>query len=359
MDQRTHYEKAEMCLDLSEQADPEDADRLLKAAQVHAHLAGDYKPPEEWNIGRAKISHITLTDSGGEAHSTGAALQFPDEPVDVTEEPPAGSRLVDCHGHVWRRGGRGWGIEGLIPGSNFDNPWSTVQQYAPLRTTTDADRERVGLPTVNTPEGTAPGDTAPDVDPDEALRFIHPDAYDRERKWHGEQRVRAEKAEAEVTRLTYLLGSHADGHQCTCTEINPGAEGISPPEWEQDPWCPTHPDMNYVTAEVKRLRERTEEAEAAMREEVAEHDKTRATVLRLTRERDVAEARCERLSVLAEKGERYEALRAGIEALAEKWEHAVDDLNPLSSLGRALLMYGPDDLRALLNPTEGETDDRR
>lgn len=65
-------------------------------------------------------------------------------------------------------------------------------------------------------------DTAPDVDPDEALRFIHPDAYDRERKWHGEQRVRAEKAEA------------------------------------------------------------------AMREEVAEHDKTRATVLRLTRERDEA-----------------------------------------------------------------------
>lgn len=87
MDQRTHYEKAETCLTLSEQADPESADRLLKAAQVHAHLAGDYKPPEEWSIDRAKIGQITLTDSGGEAHSTGAALQFPDEPMGLTENP--------------------------------------------------------------------------------------------------------------------------------------------------------------------------------------------------------------------------------------------------------------------------------
>lgn len=47
-----------------------------------------------------------------------------------------------------------------------------------------------------------------------------------------------------------------------------------------------------------------------------------------------------------------DSLRTGIEALAETWEHAVDDLNPLSSLGRALLMYGPDELRALLNPEE-------
>lgn len=66
----------------------------------------------------------------------------------------------------------------------------------------------------------------------------------------------------------------------------------------------------------------------------------------------ISQTEHDRAVLLAE----VDRLRAGIEALAEKWEHAVDDLNPLSSLGRALLMYGPDDLRALLNPTEGETD---
>lgn len=71
------------------------------------------------------------------------------DPAVITEEPPVGSRLMDRQWSVWRRGERGWGIEGLIPpGSNFDNLWSTVQQYAPL---------------------TALDEPAPaDVDPDEA-----------------------------------------------------------------------------------------------------------------------------------------------------------------------------------------------
>lgn len=53
-------------------------------------------------------------------------------------------------------------------------------------------------------------------------------------------------------------------------------------------------------------------------------------------------------------------LREGIEALALEAEHAIDAKNPLSSLGRVLLMWQPDALRALLaTPTEGQDHDRR
>lgn len=65
----------------------------------------------------------------------------------------------------------------------------------------------------------------------------------------------------EVERLRYLLGSHADGHRCTCTMLSTGNH-ISPPEWEQDPWCPTHPDVDYIKAETSSLRERADAAEA-------------------------------------------------------------------------------------------------
>lgn len=61
---------------------------------------------------------------------------------------------------------------------------------------------------------------------------------------------------AEVERLTYLLGSHADGHRCTCTMTDPGirhGDNAHPPEWQHDPWCLTHPDMDVILAEVDRL----------------------------------------------------------------------------------------------------------
>lgn len=59
----------------------------------------------------------------------------------------------------------------------------------------------------------------------------------------------------EVRRLTSLLGSHTDGSQCTCTETHPGSPWSGPADWEQDPWCPTHPNMNFIIQEVARLRE--------------------------------------------------------------------------------------------------------
>lgn len=61
---------------------------------------------------------------------------------------------------------------------------------------------------------------------------------------------------AEVERLTGLLGSHADGHRCTCTMTDPGirhGDNAHPPEWQHDPWCLTHPDMDVILAEVERL----------------------------------------------------------------------------------------------------------
>jgi hypothetical protein len=60
---------------------------------------------------------------------------------------------------------------------------------------------------------------------------------------------------AEVEWLRGLLGSKADGGDCTCTETHPGSPWSGPAEWEQDPWCPTHPNMTYVLQEVARLRE--------------------------------------------------------------------------------------------------------
>lgn len=70
---------------------------------------------------------------------------------------------------------------------------------------------------------------------------------------------------AEVDRLTGLLGSHADGHRCTCTMTDPGirhGDNAHPPEWEQDPWCLTHPDMDVILAEVARLRAQVAVAES-------------------------------------------------------------------------------------------------
>lgn len=61
------------------------------------------------------------------------------------------------------------------------------------------------------------------------------------------------EAKAETERLRHLLGSHADGHLCTCEMIDPGVyhgENMHPPEWEQDPWCPTHPDVEHIKTEV-------------------------------------------------------------------------------------------------------------
>src|SRR5690606_29289319 len=72
------------------------------------------------------------------------------------------------------------------------------------------------------------------------------------------------EAKAETERLRHLLGSHADGHLCTCEMIDPGVyhgENMHPPEWEQDPWCPTHPDVGYIKTEVA-ARERQAKAAA-------------------------------------------------------------------------------------------------
>lgn len=57
---------------------------------------------------------------------------------------------------------------------------------------------------------------------------------------------------AENARLTYLLGSHADGHRCTCVPLDQPSI-MEPPTWEQDQLCPTHPDMDFILAERGRL----------------------------------------------------------------------------------------------------------
>lgn len=87
------------------------------------------------------------------------------EPVDVTEEPPIGSQVTDVDGEVWGRFKEGWQVWaalGYMEWSGVSDPWVNVRACAPLRLTTDADRERVGLPV----------DTAPDVDPDDTEAYL-------------------------------------------------------------------------------------------------------------------------------------------------------------------------------------------
>lgn len=59
----------------------------------------------------------------------------------------------------------------------------------------------------------------------------------------------------EVQQLKHLLGSHVDGSRCTCTLIDSGDGYSQPSEWEQDPWCPTHPDMTVILDAVRQLKE--------------------------------------------------------------------------------------------------------
>ena len=94
---------------------------------------------------------------------TGSAMPA----ADITEEPPVGSQVTDGSGDIWERREGGWAlwwpersgwVYELLGGD--PSPWPTVRSVAPLRPTTDADRERVGLPVKPAPA---------DVDPDESL----------------------------------------------------------------------------------------------------------------------------------------------------------------------------------------------
>jgi hypothetical protein len=79
-------------------------------------------------------------------------------------------------------------------------------------------------------------------------------SVDEWRTFAGGERDRALAAEAQVARLTHLLGSHADGHRCTCTLTRAANYSLmTPDEWEQDPWCPTHPDVESIKHWIEGL----------------------------------------------------------------------------------------------------------
>lgn len=52
---------------------------------------------------------------------------------------------------------------------------------------------------------------------------------------------------------------------CTCTLLA-AQTPHEPSEWEQDPWCPTHPDVPFLLAEVGRLRAGRAASEARLKE---------------------------------------------------------------------------------------------
>ena len=184
------------------------------------------------------------------------------EPVDVTEEPPVGSQVTDVNGDVWhRRDDIVWRLVAYRDksGSFGGAPWGHVREFAPLRLTTDADRERVGLPV----------DTAPDVDPDEAL-----------------------------AKVLY-------------------ARRLGPPETELPRWAPSTRDAYLDMARAARERIEGEMDKCYAKEDAIAHDRAEraeSDVARLTRERDDLRARVDEL--IRERGqaiERYKALRADVE----------------------------------------------
>lgn len=77
------------------------------------------------------------------------------EPADIVEEPPVGSQVTDCDGEVWGRLKEGWQVwdaRGHMEWSGVSDTWAIVCSNAPLRPTTDADRERVGIAPATDPE---------------------------------------------------------------------------------------------------------------------------------------------------------------------------------------------------------------
>ena len=136
-----------------------------------------------------------------------------------------------------------------------------------------------------------PVDTAPDVDPDEALARVAHMAFwggrvmpspDSE-AWLDVARAVREHIYAEWNRVDVDV----DGAQQDAIQARSDVERLTR---ERD-------DLRARIDDLIRERgqaiERAERAEAELRDEVAEHDKTRATVLRLTRERGEAVQRAE------------------------------------------------------------------
>ena len=125
-------------------------------------------------------------------------------------------------------------------------------------------------------------------------------------------------ARREADQLRHLLGSHADGHRCTCTMTDPGVyhgDNMHPPEWEQDPWCPTHPHMPYVIEEHRKALARAEAAEA---EVVTLRAKVAALQVAVSHSAEsCADGPCEFHETVA-RAESAEAKVAAVQALAEK-----------------------------------------
>ena len=87
-----------------------------------------------------------------------------DEHEHPTDEPAVGEQVTDSTGIVWQRfeDGWRWWVVGKTDWSPYHHTWDDVQNYGPLRPTTDDDRRRVGLPVraENTPSASQDGPLA-------------------------------------------------------------------------------------------------------------------------------------------------------------------------------------------------------
>lgn len=87
-------------------------------------------------------------------------------------------------------------------------------------------------------------------------------------------------------------------------------DNAHPPEWEQDPWCPTHPDMGVILAEVDQLRA---DVQWWKDRDECERANWQATVDRLRAQVAVAE------SFTAERPAYIQAIKASPHADADYW----------------------------------------
>ena len=64
----------------------------------------------------------------------------------LPEEPPVGTRLIDCEGDIWKRGRDGWRWLLCESGwSEVESAWRYVLAYGPLREATPDDLARLGI----------------------------------------------------------------------------------------------------------------------------------------------------------------------------------------------------------------------
>lgn len=154
---------------------PHDLDRIRRALTEKVSDASRQNAPDRAST--APQSDEQPRPVAGDSHEASAA----EGRTALTKEPPVGTQVVGKDGYMWRHSYPGGWELWLEHRNAWDYPaeWSLLQEVAPLRLATNADRERVGLPRDQWPSSEpAPRILGPDeiaVKVPKALAYVTPE----------------------------------------------------------------------------------------------------------------------------------------------------------------------------------------